>query len=176
MNIIWNKPEGTIAITHLTSECMEQMQRAAEYLALEKDKQKPSALAAAKQFAAFNGLTIEEHAAALKAGGRVPPDWDAVAFDATLPVERVFRDAFAFEFGAVVVDLPRAKEVAHSFRRMARDKEFEPLDRLSTVPGKAAQVEVARQAIRDKYAAAQARIDAAADVGSLMVELGLFYG
>jgi hypothetical protein len=68
------------------------------------------------------------------------------------------------------INLNKAKEIAHEKRRAARAKEFEPLDNIiaKQIPGNnAQQAETARQAIRDKYAALQAEMDAATTVQEL---------
>lgn len=67
----------------------------------------------------------------------------------------------------ISINIDKAKAIAHDKRRSARAAEFAPLDIKATIPAEAAQVEVARQAIRDKYAALQADIDTAASVGQL---------
>jgi len=68
---------------------------------------------------------------------------------------------------AIVIDLNRAKEIAHDKRRAARASEFAPLDIKATIPSEAAAAEDARQAIRDKYAAMQSQMDAATTVEEL---------
>ena len=67
----------------------------------------------------------------------------------------------------IVVNLTKAKEVAHGMRRAKRSEEFAPLDIKATIPSEAAAAEEARAAIRAKYATIQADIDAAADVATL---------
>lgn len=70
----------------------------------------------------------------------------------------------------IVVNLDKAKNIAHSIRREAREQEFAPHDAViaKQIPGKSAtEAEAARQAIRDKYAQVQTQIDAAQDVDSL---------
>ena len=70
----------------------------------------------------------------------------------------------------IVVNLDKAKNIAHSIRREAREQEFAPHDAViaKQIPGKSAvEAEAARQAIRDKYAEVQTQIDAAQDVDSL---------
>jgi len=65
----------------------------------------------------------------------------------------------------IVVNIDKAKVVAHDMRRAARSEEFKPHDEviMKQIPGVDVQeVEAARQAIRDKYAAIQTQIDAAA--------------
>lgn len=71
----------------------------------------------------------------------------------------------------ITVNLDKAKEIAHDKRREARAEEFKPLDIQATIPSLAAQSEVERQAIRDKYAVMQAAIDAATTVDELRAVL-----
>ena len=61
----------------------------------------------------------------------------------------------------ITIDMTKAKDIAHDKRRAARSAEFAPLDIKATIPSEAAAAESARQAIRDKYAAMQAQMDAA---------------
>ncbi len=61
----------------------------------------------------------------------------------------------------IVIDINKAKAIAHDARRAARAAEFAPLDVKATIPSEAAAAEAARQAIRDKYAALQTQMDAA---------------
>jgi hypothetical protein len=68
---------------------------------------------------------------------------------------------------AIVIDLNKAKNIAHDKRRAARSEEFAPLDVQATIPAMAAEAEAKRQQIRDKYAVIQTNIDAAADVATL---------
>ena len=70
----------------------------------------------------------------------------------------------------IVVNLDKAKNIAHNIRREAREQEFAPHDAViaKQIPGKSAtEAEAARQAIREKYAQVQTQIDAAQDVDSL---------
>lgn len=65
----------------------------------------------------------------------------------------------------IVVNIDKAKTIAHDMRRVARAEEFKPHDEviMKQIPGvDAQQAEAARQAIRDKYAVIQEQIDAAA--------------
>jgi hypothetical protein len=64
----------------------------------------------------------------------------------------------------ITINIDKAKTIAHDVRRAARSEEFKPLDVKATIPSEAAQAELERQAIRDKYAAMQAAIDAAVTV------------
>ena len=61
----------------------------------------------------------------------------------------------------ITINITKAKAIAHDVRRAARAEEFKPLDVKATIPSEAAQAEIDRQAVRDKYAAMQAAIDAA---------------
>jgi hypothetical protein len=62
----------------------------------------------------------------------------------------------------IVINVTKAKAIGHDMRRAARAQEFAPLDIKATIPSEAATAETARQAIREKYAAMQTAIDAAA--------------
>jgi hypothetical protein len=64
----------------------------------------------------------------------------------------------------IQINMTKAKEIAHTARRTARAKEFEPHDAIimKQIPGvDATAAEAARQEIRDKYAALQTQMDAA---------------
>jgi Spy/CpxP family protein refolding chaperone len=61
----------------------------------------------------------------------------------------------------ITININKAKQIAHDKRRAARSQEFAPLDIKATIPSEAAAAEAARQAIREKYEALQAQMDAA---------------
>ncbi len=64
----------------------------------------------------------------------------------------------------IYVNVDRARGLAHDLRRIARAKEFKPLDDLiaKQIPGTDLQeIEAERQAVREKYTAMQSEIDAA---------------
>jgi hypothetical protein len=64
----------------------------------------------------------------------------------------------------IQINMNKAKAIAHDARRAARSAEFEPHDAIimKQIPGAdSTAAEAARQAIRDKYAALQAQMDAA---------------
>jgi hypothetical protein len=67
----------------------------------------------------------------------------------------------------ITLNIDKAKTNVHDIRRAARTAEFAPLDIKATIPSEAAAAEAARQAVREKYAAAQTQIDAASDVDTL---------
>jgi hypothetical protein len=64
----------------------------------------------------------------------------------------------------IVIDMNKAREIAHGKRREARAAEFAPYDEIimKQIPGADQQrAESARQEIRNKYAALQNDMDAA---------------
>jgi hypothetical protein len=68
------------------------------------------------------------------------------------------------------INIDKAKNIAHNYRRAARAEEFKPLDEViaKQIPSADTQaVEVARQEIRNKYAAMQTQIDAAGTVDEI---------
>ena len=67
----------------------------------------------------------------------------------------------------ISINIDKAKAIVHDKRRAARAAEFAPLDIKATIPSEAAAAEAARQAVREKYAAIQADIDAAPGVQEL---------
>lgn len=113
------------------------------------------------------GLTLEEIAAKDVPAGAQFDIVDAAA----IPIDRTFRNAWKKAGAAIVEDLPTARLIAHEKRRAARAAEFAPLDIEATIPAKAAAAETARAAIRAKYDAIQAAIDAAPNTAALRAEL-----
>lgn len=76
----------------------------------------------------------------------------------------------------IVIDIDKAKAIGHDMRRAAREEEFKPLDAviMKQIPGvDATQAESDRQAIRDKYAAMQADIDAAVTTDEIKLALNI---
>jgi hypothetical protein len=73
----------------------------------------------------------------------------------------------------IVINLNKAKAIGHDMRRAARAEEFKPFDEAiaKQIPGTDG-AEIARQAIREKYAAIQAEIDAAATTDEIKTALG----
>ena len=74
----------------------------------------------------------------------------------------------------IVIDMTKAKAIAHGKRRVARAAEFAPLDDAiaKQLPGVDAQaVEAERQVVREKYAAMQEAIEAAATVEEIKAVL-----
>ena len=72
----------------------------------------------------------------------------------------------------LVIDLTKAKAIGHDMRRAARSEEFKPYDEAiaKQIPGTDG-AEIARQAIRDKYAAIQISIDAATTTDEIKAAL-----
>jgi len=75
----------------------------------------------------------------------------------------------------LVIDLTKAKNIGHDMRRAARAEEFKPYDEAiaKQIPGQVDGAETARQAIREKYAAIQTSIDAAATPDDIKAALGI---
>ena len=67
----------------------------------------------------------------------------------------------------IVINIGKAKAIAHDKRRADRAAEFAPLDIKATIPSEAVAAEAARQAVRVKYAEKQTAIDAAQTVDEL---------
>jgi hypothetical protein len=72
----------------------------------------------------------------------------------------------------IVINIDKAKNIAHDLRRLKRSEEFAPLDIKATIPSEATAAEAARQEVRNKYAAMQAEIDAAATPEEIKIALG----
>lgn len=76
----------------------------------------------------------------------------------------------------IVININKAKNIAHDKRRSAREKEFAPWDAVITkqLPGKDAKAaEAERQKIRDKYAVMQTQIDIAVTPEEIKAALGI---
>lgn len=72
----------------------------------------------------------------------------------------------------ITINVIKAKAIGHEMRRAARAEEFAPLDIKATIPSEAVSAEASRQAIREKYAAIQTAIDAAATPDEIKAALG----
>lgn len=75
----------------------------------------------------------------------------------------------------IVIDVNKAKAIGHDMRRAARAEEFKPFDEAiaKQIPGAVEGAEAQRQAIREKYAAIQTQIDAAATPDEIKAALGV---
>lgn len=90
----------------------------------------------------------------------IPADISYTIVEETdIPKDRIFRNAWALSNNKPVVDIPKAKQIAHAIRREVRMEELKPLDVLATIPEQAAEAERSRKAIRDKHAVIQTEID-----------------
>jgi hypothetical protein len=70
----------------------------------------------------------------------------------------------------IIINIEKAKDIAHEIRRAKRAEEFAPYDEviMKQIPDvDATEAEASRQAIRDKYATIQTNINSIADVESL---------
>jgi hypothetical protein len=67
----------------------------------------------------------------------------------------------------ITINIDKAKDIAHDYRRAARSAEFASLDIKATIPSEAAAAEAARVAIRTKYADMQTAIDAATTINEI---------
>ena len=65
------------------------------------------------------------------------------------------------------INMNKAKEIAHTARRAARNELFAPLDIKATIPSEAVQAEADRQEIRTADAATQVAMDAASTADEL---------
>jgi hypothetical protein len=74
----------------------------------------------------------------------------------------------------IKINIDKAKNIGHDMRRAARAEEFKPFDEAISkqIPGNDG-AEAARQVIRDKYAAIQTSIDAAATPEEIKAALGV---
>ena len=80
-----------------------------------------------------------------------------------LPAQTVFFNAWVYDetYGAIV-DVSRAKDIAHNIRRDARTEEMKPYDDIiaKQIPGEdAVAAESQRAVLRTKYATKQTEID-----------------
>lgn len=75
----------------------------------------------------------------------------------------------------LIVDITKAKAIGHDIRRFARAEEFKPYDEAiaKQIPGQTDGAEIARQAIRNKYAVIQDQIEAATSPEEIKTALGM---
>lgn len=73
----------------------------------------------------------------------------------------------------IIVNLDKAKNIAHDIRRQKRSEEFAPLDVQATIPAKAQEAEAERQSVREKYAVIQSQIDSATTPDEIKQALGV---
>jgi len=70
---------------------------------------------------------------------------------------------------SIVINIDKAKTIAHDRRREARSEEFKPFDDAiaKQIPNQMEGAEAQRQLIRDKYAAMQTAIDSASTIDEI---------
>jgi hypothetical protein len=73
----------------------------------------------------------------------------------------------------IVINVNKAKDIAHDIRRAKRAEEFAPLDIQATIPSQSSAAESARQVVRDKYAAMQTQINSASTPEEIKTALGV---
>lgn len=73
----------------------------------------------------------------------------------------------------IIINIDKAKGIAHDIRRQKRSEEFAPLDIKATIPSEAEAAEAARQEIRVKYAVIQKQIDTALTPEEIKTALGI---
>lgn len=75
----------------------------------------------------------------------------------------------------IVINIEKAKDIGHTIRREKREEEFKPYDDAiaKQIPNQFENAELARQAIREKYAQIQIQIDAASTADEIKVALQL---
>jgi hypothetical protein len=117
-------------------------------------------------------LSIEEVAAKDVPEGVA---YEIVDVDA-IPADRTFRGAWVMGDCCIEHDLDKCKALGHDLRRAARAEEFAPYDDViaKQIPGAdATAAEEARQEIRERYAAMQEAINAAANPDAIKAALGV---
>lgn len=136
MNIIWLRPDGGIAITHVVNK----------------------------------NENLKKHAVELQRRKDVPRDWIVKATGITLPVDRLFRNAWRISDQEIKVALMEAKKIAHSRRRSKRSVAFAPYDEIvaKQIPGTGLEAaETERQKIRGVDAVNQSSLNAASNEDEL---------
>lgn len=106
MNIIWRKPDGSVAVTHLTDEAVARMEE--------------------------DGSNLQEYAALLQSPRTEPdgsisyqidPSWQTAAENITLPTTREFREAWTWTTPDPVIDIDMAKAREVTKRRLRMERE-----------------------------------------------------
>ena len=124
---------------------------------------------------------LNDHAAELQERGDIPSDWEKVSTNVSMPADKLFRGAWSWTTTkkSIDINMTKAKEVAHKYRRDKREIEFKPLDEIiaKNIPGTdLVATENARQDVRDKYSLIQSDIDSATTESNLrqkMAETGI---
>lgn len=100
-NIVWKRSDGVVAITHIIDQADSETD--------------------------VPGHSSQDEAVLMIGRGDVPHGWEAVEFDAELPPDRTFRDAW-FHDGKIRVDMEKAKDIWRETIRADRKPILESLD------------------------------------------------
>lgn len=119
MNIVWKKPDGTVAVTILSDEGISN--------ALEMALTDGTITDA--ESAQIEALCMVE-AARLVEAGNIPREWQCAAVNITLPDSREWRAAWTWQTPDPVidVDIDRAKEITKDRLRIERAPMLADLD------------------------------------------------
>lgn len=88
-----------------------------------------------------------------------------------LPGDSRFIDAWERDGQRIVVNVAKAKTIAHAIRRADRAEQMLPLDIESTIPFLAEAAEAKRQVLRDRFDAMQVAINAASTGAEITLAL-----
>ena len=100
-NIVWKRSDGVVAITHIIDQADSETD--------------------------VPGHSSQDEAVLMIGRGDVPHGWEAAGFDAPVPSDRTFREAWAY-VDSVEVDMTKAKEIWRDNIRAARKPILESLD------------------------------------------------
>lgn len=141
--IIYSQPDGTVAIVIPSPQYIQELMEAGN-----------------------TNIVTYEQAVEFIAKKDAPAGYEIVDIS-DIPSDCTFRNAWEKVGRGVVHNINKCKELTHEKRRNKRSEEFAPLDVEATIPSKAPQAEVKREAIRQKYATIQTNIDNANTVEEL---------
>ena len=131
-NIIWRKPDGGVAVTHLLQEAVRLMDLARSLAS--KDDLTDEERAKLEFIRSNIGLSEEAHAEVLISRAmseveRLPIfSYEAVAFRQSVPADRTFRDAWIWDGSAIAHDMAKCREIHKNRMRHARKPLLEALD------------------------------------------------
>lgn len=154
MNIVWKKPDGSVAITTMTPQALAaiefvndkaitdlvaQREHVAGELAEASGDTADSLRALQARIDLHDdvhlriGGSLERHAEILKEQGGVPSDWDAVAFDCAIPDSGYWINAWVWKDGSVEVDMERARVHAAAIAQKYADAKIGDLVKDATI-------------------------------------------
>lgn len=183
MNIVWKKPDGGVAVTHLLPQVLERMARARLIAGIAADERHPDDQAELDFVIANIGLTEEAHGALIQRRAQIDTnrgmvdarpevlDYAAVAHRVDYPKDRTYRNAWTWNGTAVTHDMAKAREIHRDALRRVRapklvalDVEYQKADEASDT-AKKRDIAARKQALRD--ATKHSAIDAAQTVDEL---------